>query len=71
AAGVAEPSLRILAACVLVTGGAALAAKSLFLRKSIAIESGAGASEDGARASEDGARVSEGGARASEDGARA
>lgn len=33
AAGVAEPSLRILAACVLITGGAALAAKSLFLRK--------------------------------------
>ena len=33
AAGVADPSLRILAACVLITGGAALAAKSLFLRK--------------------------------------
>ncbi|WP_192251554.1 aromatic amino acid exporter YddG [Mesorhizobium silamurunense] len=33
AAGVAEPSLRILLACVLITGGAALAAKSLLLRK--------------------------------------
>ena len=33
AAGVAEPSLRILAACVLITGGAALAARSLLLRK--------------------------------------
>ncbi|TIV64554.1 MAG: EamA family transporter, partial [Mesorhizobium sp.] len=33
AAGVAEPSLRILAACVLITGGAALAAKSLLMRK--------------------------------------
>ncbi|CAN7320681.1 EamA family transporter [Mesorhizobium amorphae] len=33
AAGVAEPSLRILAACLLITGGAALAAKSLFMRK--------------------------------------
>jgi len=33
AAGVAEPSLRVLAACVLITGGAALAAKSLFSRK--------------------------------------
>ncbi len=32
-AGFAEPSLRILAACVLITGGAALAAKSLILRK--------------------------------------
>ena len=41
AAGFAEPSLRILAACVLITSGAALAAKSLFLRKSTA--SGAGA----------------------------
>jgi drug/metabolite transporter (DMT)-like permease len=37
AAGVAEPSLRILAACVLITGGAALAAKSLFLRRSAEI----------------------------------
>ncbi|MBZ9699806.1 MULTISPECIES: DMT family transporter [unclassified Mesorhizobium] len=50
AAGVAEPSLRIVAACVLITGGAALAAKSLFLRKPAASESGAGASEGGARA---------------------
>lgn len=33
AAGVAEPSLRILAACVLITCGAALAAKSLLMRK--------------------------------------
>lgn len=33
AAGVAEPSLRILEACVLITGGAALAAKSLLMRK--------------------------------------
>ena len=33
AAGVAESSLRILAACVLITGGAALAAKSLLMRK--------------------------------------
>ncbi|MDX8513244.1 aromatic amino acid exporter YddG [Mesorhizobium captivum] len=33
AAGVAEPSPRILAACVLITGGAALAAKSLLLRR--------------------------------------
>ncbi|MDX8499464.1 EamA family transporter [Mesorhizobium sp. VK4C] len=32
-AGVAEPSLRILAACVLITSGAALAAKSLVLRR--------------------------------------
>ncbi|TPN75025.1 EamA family transporter, partial [Mesorhizobium sp. B1-1-5] len=48
--GVAEPSLRIVAACVLITGGAALAAKSLFLRKPAASESGAGASEGGARA---------------------
>ena len=32
-AGFAEPSLRILAACVLITGGAALAAKSLLFRK--------------------------------------
>ncbi|RVD03821.1 hypothetical protein EN749_35655, partial [Mesorhizobium sp. M7A.F.Ca.ET.027.02.1.1] len=49
AAGVAEPSLRILAACVLITGGAALAAKSLFLRKPAATESRAGSSEGGAR----------------------
>jgi drug/metabolite transporter (DMT)-like permease len=40
-AGVAEPSLRILAACVLITGGAALAAKSLFLRKPATGEAGA------------------------------
>lgn len=33
AAGFAEPSPRILAACVLITGGAALAAKSLILGK--------------------------------------
>lgn len=32
-AGVAEPSLRILAACVLITGGAVLAAKSLIFGK--------------------------------------
>ncbi|TIP79140.1 MAG: EamA family transporter, partial [Mesorhizobium sp.] len=41
AAGFAEPSLRVLAACVLITGGAALAAKSLFLRKRAAGEAGA------------------------------
>ena len=34
AAGFAEPSWRILAACLLITGGAVLAAKSLILRKS-------------------------------------
>ncbi len=33
AAGVAEPSLRILAACVLITAGAVLAAKSMLLGK--------------------------------------
>jgi drug/metabolite transporter (DMT)-like permease len=33
AAGFAEPSYRILAACVLITGGAVLAAKSLLFRK--------------------------------------
>ncbi len=33
AAGFAEPTLRVLAACVLITGGAALAAKSLILRR--------------------------------------
>lgn len=38
AAGVAAPSLRILAACVLITGGAALAAKSLLMRKPAATE---------------------------------
>ncbi|MER9236786.1 EamA family transporter [Mesorhizobium sp. M0622] len=41
AAGFAEPSWRILAACVLITGGAALAAKSLFLRKPAASEANA------------------------------
>jgi drug/metabolite transporter (DMT)-like permease len=41
AAGFAEPSLRILGACVLITGGAALAAKSLFTRNQA--PSGAGA----------------------------
>jgi hypothetical protein len=39
-AGIAEPSLRILAACVLITGGAVLAAKSLLVRKNRALESG-------------------------------
>ncbi|TPN76860.1 EamA family transporter [Mesorhizobium sp. CU2] len=38
AAGVAEPSRHILAACVLITGGAALAAKSLLMRKPAARE---------------------------------
>ncbi|TPI36653.1 DMT family transporter [Mesorhizobium sp. B3-1-6] len=38
AAGVAAPSLRILAACVLITAGAALAAKSLLMRKPAATE---------------------------------
>ena len=33
AAGVAQPSLRILAACLLITAGAALAAKSLLFGK--------------------------------------
>ncbi|PLP59950.1 EamA family transporter [Mesorhizobium loti] len=42
-AGFAEPSLRILAACVLITGGAVLAAKSLLFSKRRAIENGAGA----------------------------
>ncbi|TGU48555.1 EamA family transporter, partial [Mesorhizobium sp. M00.F.Ca.ET.186.01.1.1] len=36
-----EPSLRILAACVLITGGAALAAKSLLLRKAATGEANA------------------------------
>ncbi|WP_192182459.1 aromatic amino acid exporter YddG [Mesorhizobium amorphae] len=40
AAGIAEPSLRILAACLLITGGAALAAKSLFMRKPATGEAG-------------------------------
>jgi drug/metabolite transporter (DMT)-like permease len=35
-AGVAEPSWRILAACLLITGGAALAAKSMLVRKASA-----------------------------------
>ena len=39
-AGFAEPSLRILTACVLITGGAVLAAKSLLLRNKRALESG-------------------------------
>jgi drug/metabolite transporter (DMT)-like permease len=39
-AGFAEPSLRILAACVLITGGAVLAAKSLLVRKKRPLESG-------------------------------
>ncbi|MER8382487.1 EamA family transporter [Mesorhizobium sp. M0142] len=41
AAGFAEPSWRILAACVLITGGAALAAKSLLLRKRATSEANA------------------------------
>ena len=36
ATGFAEPSLRILAACILITGGAVLAAKSLLFRKPVA-----------------------------------
>jgi drug/metabolite transporter (DMT)-like permease len=36
-AGFAEPSYRILAACVLITGGAVLAAKSLLFRKPAAV----------------------------------
>ena len=43
AAGFAEPSLRILAACVLITGGAVLAAKSLLFGKRATVENGAGA----------------------------
>jgi drug/metabolite transporter (DMT)-like permease len=35
AAGFAEPSLRILAACLLITGGAVLAAKSLLFRRRV------------------------------------
>lgn len=42
-AGFAEPSLRILAACVLITGGAVLAAKSLLFGRRRAAENGAGA----------------------------
>lgn len=42
-AGFAEPSLRILAACVLITGGAVLAAKSLLFSRRRAVENGAGA----------------------------
>lgn len=42
-AGFAEPSLRILAACVLITGGAVLAAKSLLFGKRQAAEDGAAA----------------------------
>ncbi len=36
AAGFAEPTLRILAACVLITGGAVLAAKSLLFGRKAA-----------------------------------
>lgn len=43
AAGFAEPSLRILAACVLITGGAVLAAKALLFSRRQAVENGAGA----------------------------
>lgn len=43
ATGFAEPSLRILAACLLITGGAVLAAKSLLLRRRAAAEAGTGA----------------------------
>ena len=43
AAGFAEPSLRILAACVLITGGAVLAAKALLFGRRQAVENGAGA----------------------------
>lgn len=42
-AGFAEPSLRILAACVLITGGAVLAAKSLLFGRRRTVENGAGA----------------------------
>ena len=41
--GFAEPSWRILAACVLITGGAVLAAKSLLFGRRGAVEDGAGA----------------------------
>ncbi|KRA00322.1 hypothetical protein ASD64_01760 [Mesorhizobium sp. Root157] len=41
AAGFAEPSLRILAACLLITGGAVLAAKSLLFGKRADVASGA------------------------------
>jgi drug/metabolite transporter (DMT)-like permease len=37
-AGFAEPSLRILAACVLITGGAVLAAKALLFRRRPTVE---------------------------------
>ncbi len=37
AAGFAEPSLRILVACALITGGAVLAAKSMFDRRTAAV----------------------------------
>ncbi|WP_054313769.1 EamA family transporter [Mesorhizobium sp. 1M-11] len=43
AAGFADPSLRILAACVLITGGAVLAAKSLLFGRRRPVENGAGA----------------------------
>lgn len=42
-AGFAEPSLRLLAACVLITGGAMLAAKSLLLRRPTGATKGKGA----------------------------
>jgi drug/metabolite transporter (DMT)-like permease len=38
AAGVTEPSFRILAACLLITGGAALAARSLLFGRRVAAE---------------------------------
>jgi drug/metabolite transporter (DMT)-like permease len=41
AAGIAEPSLRILAACLLITGGAALAAKNMLFRRSARQEAAA------------------------------
>jgi drug/metabolite transporter (DMT)-like permease len=43
AAGFAEPSWRILAACVLITGGAVLAAKSMLFGRDAKASAGAGA----------------------------
>ena len=43
AAGFAEPSWRILAACVLITGGAVLAAKSMLFGRGAKASAGAGA----------------------------
>ncbi|KQZ14756.1 hypothetical protein ASD44_12260 [Mesorhizobium sp. Root554] len=43
ATGFAEPSLRILAACLLITGGAVLAAKSLLFRHRASAQTGASA----------------------------